>query len=44
MAEGWYGRRNIKEQFKKLSTVAWDGCFPGSQSVVLVWIAFYPLK
>ena len=44
MAKSWYSRRNIKEQFKKLSTVAWDGYFPGSESGVLIWTAFYPAK
>ena len=44
MAKGWYSRRNIKEQFKKLSAVASDGCFPDSESGVLIWIAFYPAK
>ena len=44
MAKSWYSRRNIKEQFKKLPAVAQDGCFPGSELGVLIWIAFYPVK
>ena len=44
MTECWYSRRNIKEQFKKLFTVAQDGCFPGSEPGILTWIAFYAVK
>ena len=40
MAEDWYSRRNIKKQFKKLSILAWDSYFPGSEPGVAIWIAF----
>ena len=44
MAEGWCSLRNLKEQFKKLSNVAPDGFFPGSEPGTLIWIAFYADK
>ena len=44
MAEGRYSRRNIEEQFKQLSTVARDACFPDSEPGILTWIAFYVVK
>ena len=44
MTEGWYSRRNIKEQFKKLSTVVRAGCCSGSEPAILIWIAFYSIK
>ena len=40
MAKGLYSRRNIKDQFLKIFTVAGDVCFPGSKSGALIWIAF----
>ena len=44
MTEGWYSCRNIKVDFKKLFTVARNGCFPSSEPGALIWIAFYPLR